>query len=164
MALVARDCGGQGGVEHKAQVQFFFQSRAGHALAQQLHESGQHKGLRLQLHMAFAGAGKVENAVDHVQQHAAGFVDLRQVVALHAAELCLQAQVAHADDGVEGRADFVADAAQEIILHARGPLGQLQGGERLSSGLHGLLAVVAGRELCGFERVDAGLQGGLHVL
>jgi hypothetical protein len=81
----------------------------------------------LQGELAGFDLGKVQDIVDDAQQVLAGAQDLGQVIALPRAGVGHQCQAAHADDGIHGRADFVAHVGQEVRFHARGRLGAQHG-------------------------------------
>ena len=164
MPLVAEQARGQALGRMQRQGQFFLGGLGGHALAQQVQKTAQGEKREFRPQAAFVHAGEVQNAVEHVQQHAAGFVDLGEILALAGAQLGLQAEITHADDGVHGRADFVADPAQKILLHAGGLLGYPQGGKRLGPGLQGLFPAGVRRRLRRLELLDAQKQRALHLL
>ena len=164
MALIAGHKGRDGGVQRKIEAQALFKGQPRHALAQQIHKVCHSKDLAFHTDGALTGAGKIQDTIDHVQQHAARLVDLRQIVPLHSVELCLQAQIAHADNGIERRAYLMADAAQEVLLHMRGPLGQLQRRKRLRPGQHRLLAASARALLRFSEFTNARIERAFHAL
>ena len=85
--------------------------------------------------------GEVEDVVDDAQQVFASAVDFFNVVALLFIQRGLQRQVAHADDGVHGRANFVAHVGQEVALGFGGVFCRLLGAQHL------LLSSLAGSDV-----------------
>ncbi len=85
-------------------------------------------------HLAGFDLRQIENAVDQLEQVAAGEVDPLQVgdgrQLLFVFRLLLQ-QLAVEDDGVERRPQLVAHARQEVALGSRGRLGLLLGDAEL---------------------------------
>ncbi len=88
--------------------------------------------------MARLDLGEVEQVVDQADHVLAGSPDVAQVVAValaaDGAELLLQHHLGKADDGVERRADLVADRGQEIRLLGARPLGLAAGPHQLGLG------------------------------
>ncbi len=79
------------------------------------------KRLALQLQLAGLDLRVVEDVVDDFQQRIAGLPDRLGQLLLLAGQRGAQEQSAHADHGVEGRADLVAHVGEEIRLrHRRG--------------------------------------------
>ena len=111
MALITRHNGRDGGVQHKIEAQALFKGQPRHTLAQQVHKVCNSKNLTFHADRTLTGTGEIQNTVHHIQQHAARLVDLRQIIPLHPVEACLQTQITHADNGIERRAYFMADAA-----------------------------------------------------
>ena len=164
VTLIAFDNRGNCGINGKIEFQMFFQSTACHTLPQQFKQTRQVKGAAFAPQQALVCARKIKDAVDHVEQHAARLVYLRNIVALHPGGASLKAQITHADDGVERGAYFVAHAPQKIFLHVRGFLGQLKRGKGLRPGKHGLLFAFAGAALGLLELAYARKEGSLHAL
>ncbi len=81
--------------------------------------------LPLQHELPRLDLGEVEDVVDDREQGLARIADGGEVLALLGAELALEDQFGHADDGVQRRADFVAHVGQESALGAAGGLGRL---------------------------------------
>ncbi len=77
----------------------------------------------LQLHAVSLDLGKIEDAVDDAQQRDAGGMDLFDVVALLRVQIGAQRQMRHADDGIHGRAQFVAHIGQKQGLGLVGLFG-----------------------------------------
>ena len=86
-------------------------------LAQQCQRITRHvfqaKAALLQFKFASFNFGKIQDVVDDGQQRLASGVDFGDVIVLARIQVALQCQVGHADDGVHGRADFVAHVGQE---------------------------------------------------
>ena len=78
----------------------------------------------LQAHLAGFNFGEVQDVVDDAQQDFTRAAHFFNVVALVLVQVGLQHQVAHANDGVHGRADLMAHVGQEIALAAVGRLRQ----------------------------------------
>ena len=78
-----------------------------------------------QLHAPGLDLGEVEKVVDEADHVGARGVDVPQVVLVAVVadrpEAFLQHHLGKADDGVEGRADLVADLGEEVGLSARSP-------------------------------------------
>ena len=92
--------------------------------------------LRGDLHLARLDLGKVQNAVDVVQQNAAAAADIPEAVVLGLVGILPQAQLGHAQDRVERGADVMAHVGQKLALGLAGGLGSLGG----DAGLFLLLA------------------------
>ena len=74
-------------------------------------------------HLAGLDLGEIEDLVDQREQRAAGARDRAGHVALLGIEAGILQQVAHADDGVERRAQLVAHDREEAALGLVGLLG-----------------------------------------
>ena len=131
-----------------------------------------------QIELSRLDAGNVEQVVDQADDMLAGGADVAQVFAvalvLDRSEALLDHHFGEADDGVQRRAYFVADARQEIRFLVRRGLGGAARGEQLGLGAlpvrdvaqHGAeaTALVAGDAAHGHEerdRADAGAR--LHL-
>ena len=77
----------------------------------------------VELELAGLDLGEVEQVVDHLQQGLRRGLDDRQVLALLARQRRVEGELGHAEDGVHGGADLVADVGQELIL---GPARRLR--------------------------------------
>ncbi|MNF72523.1 hypothetical protein D3C84_545030 [compost metagenome] len=113
---VADQCGRQIGCGAEEQLQAFvlgFQANHAGEAVQHIFKS---EGNVLEVHLAGFDSGKVEDVVDDSQQVFRRAMDLLDVITLTMVELGAQCQMAHADDGVHRRADFVAHGGQEVAL------------------------------------------------
>ena len=79
------------------------------------------------LHFARLDLGQVQDAVDVFQQNPAAAPDVPEAVVLLLGVLLPQAQLGHAQNGVEGGADIVAHVGQKLALGLAGGLGGLGG-------------------------------------
>ena len=77
----------------------------------------------VELELAGLDLGEVEQVVDHLQQGIGRGLDDRQVLALLVGQGRVEGELGHAEDGVHGGADLVADVGQELVL---GPAGRLR--------------------------------------
>ena len=80
-----------------------------------------------QLQLAGFDLGEVEQVVDDAQQAIGRRLDRLQALPLALVQGRVEHEFGHADDGVHGGADFVADVGQEIVLGAVGRLRRLLG-------------------------------------
>jgi hypothetical protein len=87
----------------------------------------EHEGTRLDMELAGLDPGKIQNAVDHAHQVLPRLLNFAHVVVLARIEPRLERQVRHADDGVHGRADFVAHVGQKVGLERGGFLRHFLG-------------------------------------
>ena len=78
---------------------------------------------RVQLQAAGLDLGEVQDVVDDPEEGVRRRLDRRQVLPLVLGEEGVEGQVGHAEDGVHGGADLVADVGQELVL---GPVGRLR--------------------------------------
>ncbi len=69
--------------------------------------------------------GEIEDVVQQTQQVLRRVLDFLEVIDLSMVELGPGEQVAHADDGIHRRPDFVAHVGQEVGLGLRGVFGQM---------------------------------------
>ena len=84
------------------------------------------KSVLLEHQLAGLDLGEVEHVLDQAEHHARGAAQRLQHVGLLAVELRVAQQVGHADDGVERRAQLVADHRDEAALGLVGRLGARQ--------------------------------------
>ena len=121
-------------------IQHQLQALGGSFVANHIDHAGQHalqlKRLGIELQLARFDFGKIQNVVDHPQQVLASLLNLAHIAHLTGVQTRLQRQVRHTDDGVHGRANFVAHIGQEVAF---GPVGGIC---RLFGGLQGLLRVL----------------------
>jgi len=73
----------------------------------------------LQVELAGLDLGEVEQVVDDAQQAIGRRLDRLQALPLALVQGRVEHQLGHAEDGVHGGADLVADVGQELRLHAR---------------------------------------------
>ena len=78
---------------------------------------------RVQFQAARLDLGEVQDVVDDPEEGVRRRLDRRQVLPLVLGQEGVEGQVGHAEDGVHGRADLVADVGQELVL---GPVGRLR--------------------------------------
>ena len=105
--------------------------RGQYLLADFLHrEVGQ-----FQLHNPFFELGGVQDVVEQAQHGSRCLVHGAQVATLLGVQGGVEQRLSEADDGVHGRADFVAHVGQEGAARGGGLLGALLGGAQLL--LHG---------------------------
>ena len=78
---------------------------------------------RVQLELAGLDLGEVEHVVDDAEQGVGRRLDRLQVLPLVVGQGRVEGQLGHAEDGVHGGADLVADVGQELAL---GPVGRLR--------------------------------------
>ena len=78
---------------------------------------------RVQLQLAGLDLGEVEQVVDDAQQVVGRRLDRLQALPLVLGQRRVEDQLGHAEDGVHGGADLVADVGQELVL---GPVGRLR--------------------------------------
>ena len=78
---------------------------------------------QVQLELAGLDLGEVEQVVDDAQQVVGGGLDRFQALPLVLGQGRVEGQLGHAEDGVHGGADLVADVGQELVL---GPVGRLR--------------------------------------
>ena len=78
---------------------------------------------RFQLQFAGLDLGEVEQVVDDAEQVVGGRLDRTQALPLVIGQPRVEDQLGHAEDGVHGGADLVADVGQELVL---GPVGRLR--------------------------------------
>ena len=97
--------------------------------------SGQVKVGVLQLQAPGFDFGEVQDVVDDAQQVPAGVVDFVKPQALGGRHARTPYQVVEPDDGVHGRADFVAHVGQKGALGAVGRFGLLPGRTQLGRAL-----------------------------
>ena len=118
------------------------------------------EGAQFQFELPGLDLGQVQDAVDEVQQGFGGRLDDVQGPALLRREPGVQDHVRHADDGVHGRADFVAEIGQELGFHVAGGFGLASGcfqfGHQLLQARFGLFRVVG----CLFSGHEAGVPLG----
>ena len=88
-----------------------------------LDDFGQIKVDRFEMELARFDLRKVENVVDHGQEHVAAGAGGFDEIALLRSEAGLQQKSGHADHAVQGRADFMAHVGQEFALRPAGLLG-----------------------------------------
>ncbi len=86
---------------------------------------------RVQLQLAGGDLGEIEQVGDDAQQALARRLDRVQALPLVLGQRRVEDQVGHAEDGIQGRADLVADVGQELVLGAVGRLRRLPGPPRL---------------------------------
>ena len=77
----------------------------------------------VQLELAGLDLGEVEQVVDHAEQVVGGRLDRLEVLPLVLGQGRVEGQLGHAEDGVHGGADLVADVGQELVL---GPVRRLR--------------------------------------
>ena len=77
----------------------------------------------VELELAGLDLGEVEQVVDHLQQGVGRGLDDRQVLPLLGGQRRVEGELGHAEDGVHGGADLVADVGQELVL---GPARRLR--------------------------------------
>ena len=90
---------------------------------------------RRQRHPAGFDLAEIQDVVDDAQQVFSRTVHPLDVIALLLVQLGLEHQVAHAQDGVHGRADLVAHVGQKIALGPGRLLRQLLGQTHVLFGL-----------------------------
>ena len=93
---------------------------------------------RVQLQLAGLDLGEVEQVVDDAEQAVGRRLDRLQALPLVLGQRRVEDQLGHAEDGVHGGADLVADVGQELVL---GPVGRLRRLLGLPQLLLGLLPV-----------------------
>ena len=76
-----------------------------------------------QLQLAGLDLGEVEQVVDDAQQAIGRRLDRLQALPLVLVQGRVEHELGHAEDGVHGGADLVADVGQELVL---GPVGRLR--------------------------------------
>ncbi len=106
------------------------------------------KRLRVQLQFAGLDLGRVEQVVDQAEQGLGGAAGFFHVAALLGIQRCALGKAAEADDGVQRRADLVADIGQKGALGNIGGVGRVAGAGQLG---------VAGAQIGG-ARGDAQFQ------
>ena len=87
------------------------------------HGSRSEKSAGSSSRLAGLDLGEVEDVVDDPEEGIRRRLDRRQVLPLVLGEGGVEGQLGHAEDGVHGRADLVADVGQELVL---GPVGRLR--------------------------------------
>ena len=87
---------------------------------------------RLQLQLARLDLGEVEQVVDQAQQAVGRRLDRPQALPLVVGQRGVEHQFGHAEDGVHGGADLVADLGQELVLGTAGRLRRLHGPPQLA--------------------------------
>ena len=107
---------------------------------------------RVQLQLAGLDLGEVEQVVDDAEQVVGRGLDRLQALPLVLGQRRVEGQLGHAEDGVHGGADLVADVGQELVL---GPVGRLRRLLGLPQLLLGPLAV--GDVRCSPERCESPL-------
>jgi hypothetical protein len=90
---------------------------------------------RVQFQAAGVDLGEVQEVVDDPEEGVRRRLDRRQVLPLLGRQLGVQRQLGHAEDGVHGGADLVADVGQELVLGTVGRLRRLLGPPQLLLGL-----------------------------
>ena len=133
---VAPEPGRDAVVEH-LDAQALGLGRVGHQGADVVQHRGQGEIAQLQAQLAGLNLGDVQDVVDDGQQVVAGGVDLLQALQLLRGGVGVE-QVGEAQDGVHGRADFVAHVGQELAL---GLAGRFGGGPGPDHGLFRLPAL-----------------------
>ena len=110
-----------GHIEHQLQAlgRGFLANQVGHVVQQRV----QPELHTFDIQLAGLDLGEVQDVVDQPEQVLCRGLDLADVVVLARRQVGLECQVAHADDGVHGRADLVAHVGQEITLGLRSALG-----------------------------------------
>ena len=103
-------------VDLKQQLQAFFLGLVGDQTGERVHHLGQAETRLLQAQFAGFYFGKVENVVNDAQQGNRRRVHFLKVVLLPGRFARFQGQLAHADDGIHGRADFVAHVRQKCAF------------------------------------------------
>ena len=86
---------------------------------------------RVELQFPSLDLREIEQVVDDGEQVVGRRLDRLQALPLVVVHRRIEDQFGHADDGVHGRADFMADVGQELILGAIGRFGRLSGLARL---------------------------------
>ena len=124
---VANQCGGHIGADVKQQFQPLVLRPDDAQIGQVFHHVFQMELCRLEAHFAGLDLGEIKNVVDDAQQIARRRVHLFDVIALLGAQVGLQRQMRHPNDGIHGGADFVAHVGQKTRLHAGRIFGQLFG-------------------------------------
>ena len=94
-------------------------NQAGHILQHRL----QFEWHRLDIQLAGLDFAQVEDVVDQPQQVLPRALNFFHIVALLGIQRCAQHQMAHADDRIHRRADFMAHIGQKIRLQLRRALG-----------------------------------------
>ena len=82
---------------------------------------------RVELELAGLHLGEVEQVVDDAEQRVGRGPDNLEILALIGVEIRLQGQLRHAEDGVHGGTDLMADVGQELALGLAGGLRHLLG-------------------------------------
>ena len=100
---------------------------------------------RVQFQAAGLDLGEVEDVVDQPQQVVRRRLDRHQILPLVLGEGGLEGQLGHAEDGVHGRTDFMADVGEELVL----------GSIRRFSRLLGKAQLLLGPLLAGHVQVQA---------
>jgi hypothetical protein len=116
VAAVEAEAPGHAGAEMQAEAQAARAGLGGDEAAHLLQQLGQVAGLGAGRHAPGLDAGEVEDLVDQLEQGARGEVHRARHVALVLVEPRGREQPAHADDGVERRAQLVADIGKEERL------------------------------------------------
>ena len=134
--FVEHQAAGQGGIDFHAQLHVLLRGFLGKNLLDLAQDRADRNVLVFEVQLAGLDLGKVEDVVDELEQRAAAGMDGGQIT------LCLgfahQAgqQFGKAQDGVHGRADFVAHVRQKFRL---GAVGRFRRGDRLPEFLPRLL-------------------------
>ena len=76
-----------------------------------------------QFHLPGLDLGEVEQVIDEAEQVVGRGLDRPQALPLVLGQRRVEHQFGHAEDGVHGRADLMADVGQELVL---GPIGRLR--------------------------------------
>ena len=84
-----------------------------------------------QLELPGLDLGKVEDVIDEREQRVGAREHGLQITLLLGREFRIQAQLAHADDAVDGGADFMRDVGEEVALGLAGEVGLADGGAQL---------------------------------
>jgi len=92
-----------------------------------LDQGGERKGARFQVDLAGLDFGIIEQLFDQREQRIAGSLHRLGISRLLRCQHGVEQQAAHADDSVQGRADFVARHGEETRLGAVGGIGLVAG-------------------------------------
>ena len=109
------------------QIQPFFLGMRRHDPRDVLDQFHQIKGCGLQLDLTGLDFGKIKNVIDDGQQQFPGTLQRMDVIPLVVIEGRFSQQLAHTENGVHRRADFMAHPRQKFALGPTGDLGLLLG-------------------------------------
>ncbi|MNZ32326.1 hypothetical protein D3C78_496490 [compost metagenome] len=124
---VANQCGRQIGNRAVEQLQAFILGPQAYHIGEVLQHVFQAERNTLQVHPAGFDLGEIEDVVDDPQQVLRRTMHFHNVVALPVIEVGAQRQVAHADNGIHRRADFMAHVGEEFAFGPCRLFGDLPG-------------------------------------